>query len=188
MADGPPAAARELCEEFAPRNGATRAREERGANRAFEIAAGGRCRRGKCVKNLLPGTEPQGLARSGEQTAPGKSRSPGLQPWNSRPEVRARKPKPGRRARTMPAAGPPPLKFPARGSRSETETRETSANHAGHRAHPTSPGPTQKRRAAARRFSLSSYLLILLSEYLFQRTQVDSLESFQVRFQQRKHF
>ena len=35
---------------------------------------------------------------------------------------------------------------------------------------------------------LSSYLLILLSDYLFQRTQVDSLESFQVRFQQRKHF
>lgn len=30
----PRAAAREMCEEFAPRNGATRAREERGANRA----------------------------------------------------------------------------------------------------------------------------------------------------------
>ena len=98
----------------------------------------------------------------------------------------------------MPAAGPPTLEFPARGSRPKTETGETSANHAGrrasnpeipgpefapgnrnqrderepcrppgppcfHRAHPTSPGPTQKRRAAARRFSLSSYLPIFLS-------------------------
>ena len=71
--------ARKLCEGFAPRNGAARVSEERGANRGFEIAAGGSQRRGKCVKILLPGTEPQGLARSGEQTAPGKSRpAPGV--------------------------------------------------------------------------------------------------------------
>ena len=31
-------------------------------------------RRGNCVKNLLPGTEPQGFAGSGEQTAPRKNR------------------------------------------------------------------------------------------------------------------
>ena len=62
-----------MCEEFAPRNGAARVSGERGANRALEKPAGPGCRRGICVKNLLPGTEPQGLARSGEQTAPWKS-------------------------------------------------------------------------------------------------------------------
>ena len=36
----------------------------------MEKAAGPLCRRGNCVKNLLPGTELQGLARSGEQIAP----------------------------------------------------------------------------------------------------------------------
>ena len=72
--------AREKCEDFAPRNGAARASEERGANRALEKPAGGSRRRGTCVKILLPETEPQGLARSGEQTAPWKNRPPGLQP------------------------------------------------------------------------------------------------------------
>ncbi|MEE1375332.1 MAG: hypothetical protein U0L07_08465, partial [Clostridia bacterium] len=42
----------------------------RGANRAAEKAAGGRRRRGISVKILLPGTEPQGFAGSGEQIAP----------------------------------------------------------------------------------------------------------------------
>ena len=70
----PRAAARKLCEDFAPRNGATRVRGERGANRASEKPAGLECRRGNCVKILLPGTEPQGFAGSGEQTAPRKSR------------------------------------------------------------------------------------------------------------------
>ena len=64
------AAARNLCEEFAPRNGATRASGERGANRALEKAAGPGRRRGIYVKNLLPETELQGFAVSGEQTAP----------------------------------------------------------------------------------------------------------------------
>ena len=59
-----------MCEDFAPRNGGTRASGEGEANRAFEKAAGGSMRRGKCVKILLPGTEPQGLAGRGEQTVP----------------------------------------------------------------------------------------------------------------------
>ena len=66
----PRAAARELCEEFAPRNGAARVRRERGANRASEKPVGPEWRRGNCVKNLLPETELQGFAGSGEQTAP----------------------------------------------------------------------------------------------------------------------
>ena len=59
-----------MCEEFAPRNEAARVRGERGANRAFEKAPGPGLRRGICVKNLLPGTELQGLAGRREQTAP----------------------------------------------------------------------------------------------------------------------
>ena len=140
-----------------------------GAERCGLWPTGRRRRRGKCVKNLLPGTEPQGLERSGEQTAPGKSRPPGLQPRNSRPEVRARKPIPGRRARTMPAAGPPTLEFPARGSRPKTETGETSANHAGHRARPVSIGPIPlppaQPKNAGRQPGVSPYLPIFLSSY-----------------------
>ena len=66
----PRAAARKLCEDFAPRNGATRVRGERGANRAWEKPAGLECRRGNCVKILLPGIELQGFAGNGEQTVP----------------------------------------------------------------------------------------------------------------------
>ncbi len=54
-----------MCEEFAPRDGAARARGERGANRALEKPAGPGLRRGIYVKNLLPGTELQGLAERG---------------------------------------------------------------------------------------------------------------------------
>ena len=68
-------AARNLCEDFAPRDEAARLCEERGANRAAEKAAGGRRRRGICVKILLPETKLQGFAGSGEQIAPLK-RSP----------------------------------------------------------------------------------------------------------------
>ena len=71
---GPGLAARNLCEEFAPRDGATRVNGEGGANRTLEKPAGPGLRRGICVKNLLPGTELQGLAGRGEQTAPWKSR------------------------------------------------------------------------------------------------------------------
>ena len=70
----PRALARKLCEEFAPRDGATRVNGEGGANRALEKPAGPGLRRGICVKDLLPGTELQGLAGRGEQTAPWKSR------------------------------------------------------------------------------------------------------------------
>ena len=69
-----PGGARKLCEDFAPRNGATRASGQRGENRAMEKPVGPRWGRGNCVKILLPGTEEQGLADSGEQTAPWKSR------------------------------------------------------------------------------------------------------------------
>ena len=62
--------ARNFCEDFAPRDEAARLCEERGANRAAVKAAGGRRRRGISVKILLPGTEPQGFAGSGEQIAP----------------------------------------------------------------------------------------------------------------------
>ena len=70
----PRVAARELCEEFAPRDGTIRLSGEGGANRASKKPAGPEWRRGNCVKNLLPGTELQGFAGSGEQTAPRKSR------------------------------------------------------------------------------------------------------------------
>ena len=63
-------AARNLCEDFAPRNDGARLCGERGANRAAEKTAGGRWRRGISVKILLPGTKPQGFAGSGEQIAP----------------------------------------------------------------------------------------------------------------------
>ena len=42
----------------------------------MEKPAGPRWGRGNCVKILLPETEEQGLADSGEQTAPGLSESP----------------------------------------------------------------------------------------------------------------
>ncbi len=71
---GPGLAARNLCEEFAPQNGTARVSGEGGANRALEKPAGIGRRRGICVKNLLPGTELQGFAGRGEQTAPWKSR------------------------------------------------------------------------------------------------------------------
>ena len=63
-------AARNFCEDFAPRNGVSRLCGERGANRAAEKAAGGRWRRGISVKILLPETMAQGFAGSGEQIAP----------------------------------------------------------------------------------------------------------------------
>ena len=66
--------AQDLCEDFAPRNGAARVCGERGANRALKKPAGPECRRGNCVKILLPGIELQGFAGNGEQTAPRKSR------------------------------------------------------------------------------------------------------------------
>ena len=63
-------AAQILCEDFAPRDEAARVCGERGANRAAEKATGGKRRRGINVKILLPGTETQSFAGSGEQIAP----------------------------------------------------------------------------------------------------------------------
>ena len=68
---------RKLCEDFAPRDGATRVRRERGAKsesrRAVERAksAGGN------VKILLPETKAQGFAGSGEQRAKAAGRPRG---------------------------------------------------------------------------------------------------------------
>ena len=117
----PPAAARELCEDFAPRNGATRAREERGANRARKPKTKGSrgVEREPC--------QPQGSLCLPEAPSPCR---------------------PG---------GPIPL----------------------------SADPNKKTPGG--RPACSPILLILLS-LLFPRTQVDAIESFQVRFQQRKHF
>ena len=55
------------CEDFAPRDGATRARGERGAKRGSRRTAVREKSGDGNVKILLPGTEPQGLAGSGEQ-------------------------------------------------------------------------------------------------------------------------
>ena len=55
------------CEDFAPRNGATRVSGERGAKRKSHRAPGRFKSGGGNVKILLPGTELQGLAGSGEQ-------------------------------------------------------------------------------------------------------------------------
>ncbi len=58
---------RRECEDFALRNEATRASEERGAKRGGRRARERAKSGGGNVKILLPGTEAQGLARSGEQ-------------------------------------------------------------------------------------------------------------------------
>ena len=58
---------RRECEDFAPRNEDTRVRGERGAKRGGRRSRGRVKSGGGNVKILLPGTKPQGLARSGEQ-------------------------------------------------------------------------------------------------------------------------
>ena len=58
---------RRKCEDFAPRNGATRVRGEWGAKRKSRRAPGRSKSDGGNVKILLPGTELQGFAGSGEQ-------------------------------------------------------------------------------------------------------------------------
>ena len=58
---------RRECEDFAPQNGGTRPSGERGAKRGGRRARGGAKSGGGNVKILLPGTEAQGLAGSGEQ-------------------------------------------------------------------------------------------------------------------------
>ena len=56
------------CEDFAPRNEATRVSGEQGAKSESRRALGGAKTGDGNVKILLPGTEAQGLAGSGEQT------------------------------------------------------------------------------------------------------------------------
>ena len=56
------------CEDFAPRNEATRVSGERGAKRGRRRARGRVKSGGGNVKILLPGTKTQGFAGSGEQT------------------------------------------------------------------------------------------------------------------------
>ena len=58
---------RRECEDFAPRNGGTRPSGERGAKRGGRRECGGAKSGDGNVKILLPGTEVQGLAGSGEQ-------------------------------------------------------------------------------------------------------------------------
>ena len=123
------------------------------------MAAGRRRRRGNCVKILLPETEPQGLERSGEQTAP-ENRKQRVRGESSANHA-------GRRASNPEISGP---RF-APGNRKQRACEESSANHASRRAlfayrkppphtGPEGPShfrrtPTKKRRAAARRFPLS---------------------------------
>ena len=58
---------RRECEDFAPRNEDTRVRGERGAKRGGRRSRGREKSGGGNVKILLPETEAQGLAGSGEQ-------------------------------------------------------------------------------------------------------------------------
>ena len=58
---------RRECEDFAPRNGGTRVNGEWGAKRGGRRSRGREKTGGGNVKILLPGTEAQGLAGSGEQ-------------------------------------------------------------------------------------------------------------------------
>ncbi len=58
---------RRECEDFAPRNEDTRVRGERGAKRGGRWSRGREKSGGENVKILLPETEAQGLAGSGEQ-------------------------------------------------------------------------------------------------------------------------
>ena len=71
---------RRECEDFAPRNGATRVRGESGAKRGGPRARERVKPGGGNVKILLPETEAQGLARSGEQREEAAERAKGQNP------------------------------------------------------------------------------------------------------------
>ena len=68
---------RRECEDFAPRNEDTRVRGERGAKRGGRRSRGRVKSGGGNVKILLPGTEVQGLAGSGEQREEAAGRAEG---------------------------------------------------------------------------------------------------------------
>ena len=68
------------CEDFAPRNEDTRVRGEQGAKRGGRRSRGRVKSGGGNVKILLPGTEPQGFAGSGEQREEAAGRAEGRNP------------------------------------------------------------------------------------------------------------
>ena len=187
----PPATAREMCEDFAPRNGATRVSGERGANRARKPKTKGSrgverepCRpaglqsRSSCPEVRARKPKIKGLR--GVEREP--CRPAGLQPRNSRPEVRARKPK------TKGLRGVEREPCQPQGSLCLPEA-PSPCRPGG--PIPLPEGPSHFRRTPKKTPGGSPVftpILLILSSLLFQRTQVDSLESFQVRFQQWKHF
>ena len=133
----PRPAARNLCEEFAPRDGAARARGEGGANRALEKPAVGPLISKNPARGSRPETENKGLAGSRARTMPAVGpRIPKFPARGSRSETE-NKGFAGSRARTKPAAGPPNLETPgprfAPGNQKQRASGEPSANHAGHR-------------------------------------------------------
>ena len=156
------AVARELCEEFAPRDGTTRAREEGGANRARKPKTKGSrgverepCRpAGLQSRNSCPevrARKPKIKGLRGVEREPCRPR--GLQPRNSRPEVRARKPK------TKGLRGVEREPCQPQGSLCLPEA-PSPCRPGGPIPLPEGPShfrrtPTKKRRAAARRFPLS---------------------------------
>jgi len=71
---------RRKCEDFASRNGATRACGERGAKRGGRRPLKGTKSGGGNAKILLPGMELQGLAGRGEQRADADGRLGGRNP------------------------------------------------------------------------------------------------------------
>ena len=187
----PPATAREMCEDFAPRNGATRVSGERGANRARKPKTKGSrgverepCRpAGLQSRNSCPevrARKPKIKGLRGVEREP--CRPAGLQPRNSRPEVRARKPK------TKGLRGVEREPCQPQGSLCLPEA-PSPCRPGG--PIPLPEGPSHFRRTPKKTPGGSPVftpILLILSSLLFQRTQVDSLESFQVRFQQWKHF
>ena len=71
---------RRKCEDFAPRNEDTGVRGEQGAKRGGRRSRGRVKSGGGNVKILLPGTEPQGFAGSGEQREEAAGRAEGRNP------------------------------------------------------------------------------------------------------------
>ena len=219
----PPATAREMCEDFAPRNGATRVSGERGANRARKPKTKGSrgverepCRpAGLQPRNSRPevrARKPKTKGSRGVEREP--CRPAGLQSRNSCPEVRARKPKikglrgverePCRPAGLQPRNSRPEVRARKPKTKGLRGVEREPCQPQGSLCLPEAPspcrpggpiplpeGPSHFRRTPKKTPGGSPVftpILLILSSLLFQRTQVDSLESFQVRFQQWKHF
>ena len=149
--------ARNLCEEFAPRNGAARASEEGGANRALKHPAGGPRIPKFPARGARPETENKGLAGSQARTMPATG-----PPTSKHPaEVRARKPKTkgSRGVEREPCRPPGPLCLPEDlqvcppGPSHFRRTR--SGRPPSPLCFPAGRAPTKKHRAAARCLLLS---------------------------------